>query len=69
MAAAKQTEASMHYHSSDATAGQAETRPAGKPLWRRIGWLLILWSASVLALGVVAALFRLLMTAAGMRTH
>nr|WP_255556835.1 DUF2474 family protein [Sodalis sp. dw_96] len=37
--------------------------------WRRLLWLLTLWAASVLALGVVAGLFRLLMTAAGMRTH
>ncbi len=32
-------------------------------------WLVIIWAASVLALGVVATLFKLLMTAAGMRTH
>jgi hypothetical protein len=36
---------------------------------KRLLWLLALWAASVLALGVVATLFRLLMTAAGMRTH
>ncbi|WP_232046649.1 DUF2474 domain-containing protein [Dickeya sp. DW 0440] len=29
----------------------------------------LLWGASVLALGVVATLFRLLMTAAGLKAH
>lgn len=40
-----------------------------QPLWRRLVWMAVLWSASVLALGVVATLFRLLMTAAGLKTH
>ncbi len=40
-----------------------------RPLWRRLVWMAVLWSASVLALGVVATLFRLLMTAAGLKTH
>ncbi len=40
-----------------------------KSLWRRLLWLTIFWSASVLTLGMVAMLFRLLMTAAGMRAH
>ena len=44
----------------------APTR-AGAPTWlRRVGWLVLIWAASVLALGVVATLFRLLMTLAGM---
>ena len=38
------------------------------PAWKRIGWLLLIWCASVLALGVVAVLIRLVMLAAGMRT-
>jgi hypothetical protein len=33
---------------------------------RRIGWLVLIWAASVLALGIVAALFRLLMNLAGL---
>ncbi|TQI81016.1 uncharacterized protein DUF2474 [Serratia fonticola] len=37
------------------------------PLWKRIGWLLVIWSASVLGLFLVASLFRLLMSAAGMK--
>ncbi|MBP2850576.1 MULTISPECIES: DUF2474 domain-containing protein [Dickeya] len=38
-------------------------------LWQRLLWMVILWGASVLALGVVATVFRLLMTAAGLKTH
>jgi hypothetical protein len=34
--------------------------------WKRIGWLLLIYAASVSALGIVAWLFRLLMKAAGM---
>ncbi|MDP3976968.1 MAG: DUF2474 domain-containing protein [Pseudomonas sp.] len=39
-----------------------------KPLWQRLGWLLAIWAASVLALAVVAGLLRLFMQAAGMGT-
>jgi uncharacterized protein DUF2474 len=31
---------------------------------RRLGWLLLIWALSVLTLGVVASLFRALMTLA-----
>ncbi|UZJ59787.1 DUF2474 domain-containing protein [Pseudomonas sp. KU26590] len=49
---------------------QREVDPAqGKPLWQRIGWLLIIWTGSVLALFVVAMLLRMFMTAAGMKSH
>lgn len=34
--------------------------------WRRIGWLVLIWSASVAALALVAAVLRLLMHAAGL---
>lgn len=38
-----------------------------RALWlRRIGWLVLIWTASVAALAVVAIVFRLLMNAAGM---
>ena len=40
-----------------------------KPLWQRIGWLLVIWTASVASLGVFAWLIRLFMTAAGMKSH
>jgi len=41
---------------------QAEPRP----LWRRMVWLVAIWSGSVLALAVVAWLLRLAMNAAGL---
>nr|MBO2511410.1 DUF2474 domain-containing protein [Gammaproteobacteria bacterium] len=41
--------------------------PPRSSLWQRLAWLLAIWTASVLALGVVAWLLRLLMTAAGLR--
>ncbi|MDC8758189.1 DUF2474 family protein [Janthinobacterium fluminis] len=34
--------------------------------WRRLGWLLAIWCASVAALAVLAYLMRLLMRAAGL---
>ncbi|MEJ1267008.1 DUF2474 domain-containing protein [Pantoea ananatis] len=43
---------------------QNETR---SPWWKRVLWLVVIYGASVLALGVVATLFRMMMTAAGMR--
>lgn len=36
---------------------------------RQWGWLLAIWAVSVLALGGVSMLFRLLMSAAGFRSH
>jgi hypothetical protein len=49
---------------------QREVDPAqGKPLWQRIGWLVVIWTGSVLALFVVAMLLRMFMTAAGMKSH
>lgn len=33
---------------------------------RRVGWLVLIWAGSVLALTVVAGLIRLIMTAAGL---
>jgi len=37
-------------------------------MWRKLGWMVLLWSASVAALGVVALLIKVLMHAAGMRS-
>ncbi|MCU9950877.1 DUF2474 domain-containing protein [Pseudomonas solani] len=39
-----------------------------KPLWQRLGWLLAIWTGSVLALGAVSYLLRLFMNAAGLST-
>jgi hypothetical protein len=44
---------------------QRPTTP--RPSWpRRIGWLVLIWAASVTALAVVAVLFRVLMKLAGL---
>ncbi|CAG2147074.1 hypothetical protein LMG31506_03541 [Cupriavidus yeoncheonensis] len=40
--------------------------PVKLPLWlRRLGWLVLIWVASVAALGAAAWLLRLLMAGAG----
>ncbi|KRV80539.1 cyanide insensitive terminal oxidase, subunit III [Pseudomonas citronellolis] len=38
------------------------------PLYKRLGWLVLIWAGSVAALGVAAWLMRLLMNAAGLGT-
>lgn len=40
-----------------------------RPLWKRLGWLAMIWAGSVLALFIVASLMRLFMNAAGLSTH
>jgi Protein of unknown function (DUF2474) len=42
------------------------THLAQRQLLRRIGWLVLIWAMSVLALGIVAGLFRILMAFAGL---
>ena len=44
----------------------ADTAP--RAWWKRVGWMVIIWAASVMALAVVASGFKLLMLAAGMKT-
>ena len=39
------------------------------PVWKRLLWLAIIWGGSVLALAAVSMLFRMLMTAAGFKSH
>ncbi|HBV38300.1 MAG TPA: DUF2474 domain-containing protein [Erwinia sp.] len=47
-----------------------ETQQVPKlPVWKRLLWLAVIYAGSVLALGVVATLFRFMMTAAGMKSH
>ena len=38
-------------------------------VWKRLMWLVILWGGSVLALAAVGRFFRLIMTAAGFKSH
>ena len=41
--------------------------PVGAQRWlRRMGWLVLIWAASVLALGIVGGLIRVLMYLAGL---
>lgn len=35
------------------------------PWWKKLGWLLLIWTAGVITLGVVAGLIRLTMRAQG----
>ncbi|EJM67724.1 DUF2474 domain-containing protein [Pseudomonas sp. GM55] len=37
--------------------------------YKRLGWLVVIWSGSVVGLGVVAGGLRMLMHAAGMSSH
>jgi hypothetical protein len=39
---------------------------ARKPWLRRIGWLVLIWTMSVAALGIVALILRALMSLAGL---
>ncbi|WP_312933453.1 DUF2474 domain-containing protein [Pseudomonas sp.] len=48
---------------------EPQETPAAGPLWRRVGWLVLIWVASVATLGVFAWLMRLFMSAAGLTTH
>lgn len=49
---------------------ETQTQQAAKsPAWKRVLWMVAIYAGSVMALGVVATLFRLMMTAAGMKTH
>lgn len=34
------------------------------PWWKKLGWLILIWAAGVVTLGVVAGLIRLMMLAA-----
>jgi len=40
-----------------------------QPVWKRLMWMVIIWGGSVLALALVGFFFRLLMTAAGFKSH
>jgi hypothetical protein len=40
-----------------------------QPVWKRLMWLALIWGGSVLALAGVSMVFRLLMAAAGFKSH
>ncbi|NIF35217.1 DUF2474 domain-containing protein [Enterobacter sp. Tr-810] len=40
-----------------------------QPVWKRLIWLALIWGGSVLALAGVSMVFRLLMAAAGFKSH
>jgi hypothetical protein len=33
------------------------------PLWKRLGWMIMIWTASVCALGLIASLIRMCLKA------
>jgi hypothetical protein len=37
----------------------AEPPATPRPLWSRVGWMILIWAASIAALGAVAAVIRL----------
>ncbi|KRW62873.1 cyanide insensitive terminal oxidase, subunit III [Pseudomonas sp. TTU2014-080ASC] len=45
---------------------RSEAEVPASPMWKRVGWLVLIWAGSVLALGGVSYLLRLFMKAAGM---
>jgi len=40
-----------------------------QPVWKRLMWMVIIWGGSVLALALVGMFFRVLMPAAGFKSH
>ncbi len=44
-------------------------KPQPQAWWRRLGWMVIIWCGSVIALFIVASLFRGLMASAGLNLH
>lgn len=40
-----------------------------QPFYKRLLWMMVIWGGSVLALAVVGMFFRVLMTAAGFKSH
>jgi hypothetical protein len=46
-----------------------EVSSEAAPWYRRVLWLIAIWFGSVIALGVVASVFRFMMHMAGMTSH
>ncbi|MBH3438898.1 MULTISPECIES: DUF2474 domain-containing protein [Pseudomonas] len=56
-------------------AGKERDRKAGppnpadnQPLIKRLGWMVLIWACSIVALGIVSYGLRLVMTAAGLKS-
>lgn len=48
--------------------GKVDTPPGKGRVWaKRVGWLVLIWALSVIALGLVAGAMRLFMHSLGMR--
>lgn len=45
-----------------------DKEPRAKPLWQRLAWLVVIWTASVAALSLVAIIIRIIMNGAGLTT-
>jgi hypothetical protein len=43
----------------DTTESSTSRTTAALPLWKRLGWLILIWSASVAAMFVISGLLRL----------
>jgi hypothetical protein len=65
----KQTQDIIDMKSLSSMKDHNHNEETNAPWWKRVMWLVFIYAASVLALGVVASLFRMMMTAAGMRSH
>ncbi len=55
-------------NTTNTTKEKQETTEAPKSIWRRLGWLALIWAASVLALAAFAGLMRVFMHAIGLET-
>ena len=53
----------------DVVAGEQAPEVVKSPWYKRVGWLVLIYVGSVVALGLFAMLIRLFMTAAGMKSH
>ncbi|MGE8485171.1 MAG: DUF2474 domain-containing protein [Pseudomonas sp.] len=57
--------ATIDSENTEVSAAQNEATP----WYRRVLWLIVIWFGSVIALGIVASVFRFMMHMAGMTSH
>ncbi len=53
----------------DVVTNEQASETVQSPWYKRVGWLVLIYVGSVVALGLFAMLIRLFMTAAGMKSH